>query len=171
MESSAEVLTIGSPDSLPIVGTSTDNFKRLSVLINKKYMTTRFTRIVQFLILAGLIFVTALLIMLNGAYKVSASAPSGLQGTVATSSVSGVGTTVVTLIATTTGSCSARIISTKTSAIMLTFSDYAGQAPTGTFGHVQPASTTVAYDSGLYGCGLVKAFGFAADTVTITEVR
>jgi hypothetical protein len=55
---------------------------------------------------------------------------------------------------------------------MLTFNDYAGQTPTGAFGHLQAASTTVVYDSGLYGCGAVKIYGFDANSViTVTETR
>jgi hypothetical protein len=98
------------------------------------------------------------------------SAPSGLQGTLATSSIMSVATTATQLFATST--CSARIISTAGKAIMLTFSDYANQSPLSTFGHIQPASTTVAYDSGLYGCGLVKAYSFDnATQVTVSDVR
>lgn len=100
---------------------------------------------------------------------VLASAPSGLPATVATTSPAAVSTTVIPLFA--TSSCSSRIITTYVSPVMLTFSDYAGQVPTGTFGHLQAASTTVAYDSGLYGCGLVKAYSFAAQTITTTETR
>ena len=102
--------------------------------------------------------------------KLSASAPSGLPGTVATSSQAAVSTTAISLFATSTA-CSSRIITTYASPVMLTFSDYAGQTPTGVFGHLQPASTTVAYDSGIYGCGLVKGYSFTSQTITVTEVR
>lgn len=54
---------------------------------------------------------------------------------------------------------------------MLTFSDYAGQTPTGLYGHLQAASTTVAYDSGLYGCGLMKVYSFATQQITVSETR
>ena len=87
---------------------------------------------------------------------------------VATTSIASVGTTASTLFATST--CAARVISTVEKPIMLTFSDYAGQTPTGTFGHLQSASTTVNYDAGLYGCGRVRVFGFdASSTITVTE--
>lgn len=98
-----------------------------------------------------------------------ASAPSGLPATVATTSVSLLTTTVNTLFSTST--CAARIITTSSQGIMLTFSDYSGQSPTALFGHYQAASTTVAYDSGQFGCGLVKAYSFANATATLTETR
>ena len=103
------------------------------------------------------------------AREAAASSPPGLPATVATSSQAAVSTTAIPLIATST--CSARIITTFASPVMLTFSDYANQTPTGVFGHLQAASTTVAYDSGQYGCGLVKGYSFASQTITVTDVR
>ena len=102
--------------------------------------------------------------------RVDASAFPGGQATVASSSIyAATAATASSLIA--TSSCSARIITTGASAVMLTFSDYSGQAPTGSFGHWQAASTTVAYDSGQYGCGLVKGFSYTAQLMTLTDVR
>lgn len=124
-------------------------------------------------ILFGMI-VTAFLFagIIIQASKASAAAPSGLPATVATSSPAGitVGTTAITVFATST--CSARIISTVNKPIMITFTDIAGQTPSATFGHVQSASTTVAYDSGIYGCGALKVYGFDSNTViTVSESR
>lgn len=99
---------------------------------------------------------------------VKGSAPSGLTARIATTSNPTVTSTAGTLIATTTN-CAARVISTTGSAVMLTFSDYIGQTPTASFGYVQPASTTVAYDAGIYGCGLVKVYSFATQVVTVSE--
>lgn len=101
--------------------------------------------------------------------RVDASAPSGLPATVATTSIAAVSPTASTIFATST--CSARVVSTQGSAIMLTFSDYANHTPTATFGHLQLASTTVAYDSGQYGCGRVKAYSFAAQTLTVSDTN
>lgn len=99
-----------------------------------------------------------------------ASAPSGLPATVATTSQTTVGTTALMIFATST--CATRIVSTVAKPIMLTFSDYKGQTPTGTFGIYQAASTTVAYDSGQYGCNMVKAYGFdTTTTITVIETR
>ena len=96
------------------------------------------------------------------------SAPSGLPATVATTSQITVGTTAITVFATST--CAARIVSTTNKPIMLTFTD--AQTPTFALGVAQVASTTVAYDSGQYGCGEVKIYGFdAASKITVYETR
>ncbi len=121
----------------------------------------------------GLAVVTILiaLSLFSGVNLASASAPSGLPATVATSSAQIVSSTVATIVATSTN-CSARIITTTNKPIMLTFSDYSGQSPSATFGHLQSASTTVAYDSGIYGCGRVKAYGFdTSSNITTTETK
>lgn len=92
-----------------------------------------------------------------------ASAPSGLQATVASSTAEVVlAASAVNIAATST--CAARIISTTQQGIMLTMSDFSGQTPTQTFGLWQAASTTVSYDSGQYGCGLIKAIANGANT-------
>ena len=107
-----------------------------------------------------------------GSYKKSSlgSAPNGVQATIASSTnVSFVAATAKVAIA--TSSCTARIISTTNSAIMITFSDYNNTAPTGILGVWQAASTTVGYDSGIYGCGLVKIFSYTTAPVTITDVQ
>lgn len=101
--------------------------------------------------------------------RVGASAPAGIAATVATTSNPTIGTIAATLFA--TSSCSSRIITTYASPITLTFSDYIGQTPTGTFGHLQAASTTVVYDATVYGCGLYKAFGFSSTAITVSETR
>jgi hypothetical protein len=115
--------------------------------------------------------VVVVLIVLLGRPPVLGGAPSGLSSRVATTSAITVGTTAQTVFATSTN-CASRIITTAAQPIMLTLNDYAGHTPTGSFGHLQAASTTVVYDSGLYGCGAVKIYGFTANTViTVTETR
>lgn len=101
--------------------------------------------------------------------KVLGSAPPGAPAQVATTSRAAVTNSASLLFA--TSSCASRIISTGASAVMLGFSDAQGFAPTGELGLVQLASTTVAYDSGLYGCDAVRIFSYAAQTVTVTESR
>ena len=128
----------------------------------------------------NLILGTVILIIIVGVFsyqpkQVLSSAPSGLPANVSTSSVALVGPTTdrkfLNIIATSTN-CSARIITTFDRPINLLFSDYAGQNPTVTYGHFQATSTTVEYDGGIYGCGLVRAFGItASSTITITETR
>lgn len=71
-----------------------------------------------------------------------------------------------------TSSCSARIISTSASPIMITFGDVAGNGgPTGSFGHIQAASTTVIYDSGQVGCGALRIYSFTSQVITVSEAR
>lgn len=99
-----------------------------------------------------------------------AGAASGfLPATIATTSPAVLTTTPSLVFA--TSSCVARIITTVASPIMLTFSDVQGVVPSAILGHLQPASTTVAYDSGLYGCGAVRAYSFTTATVTVSESR
>lgn len=128
-------------------------------------MDISFNRIIQLSIIVGMIVLTAMLLT----EKTFGSAPSGLPAILATSTSITVGTTASNAIA--TSSCAARIITSRAQPLMLTFGDYSNQTPTGTFGHLQAASTTVVYDSGQFGCGLVKVYAFAADTITVTETR
>lgn len=106
----------------------------------------------------------------TGVQRTFAAAPSGLIATIASSSIAIVtaGSTN-TLIGTTT--CTSRIITTGGSPVKLTFSDYAGQVPTVTFGDFQNSSTTVAYDAEIYGCGRIRAYSFQAQNLTVTSVR
>jgi hypothetical protein len=102
---------------------------------------------------------------------------------VASSSVSAVvGTTSVVVLFNTNNKCSARIISTVGAPIMLSFSTSTADAlrnqPNATYGIEQLASTTVAYDSALYGCGVVTAFGYplgasggGSSTITLLETK
>lgn len=62
--------------------------------------------------------------------------------------------------------CADRVISTANGIVMLSFD---GSAPTGSVGHSQLASTTIAYDSDRFGCSDVIAFGYASTTITVTE--
>lgn len=70
--------------------------------------------------------------------------------------------------------CTSRVISTVGSAIMLSFntsSSTATSTVSGTQGVVQAASTTVAYDSEIYGCGVVAGLGFASTTISIIQFK
>ena len=108
----------------------------------------------------------------------SASAPPGAPAGYATSSTAIVGTTTnVALFQ--TSSCVSRVISTRRQAIHLAFDVTASTTPSETSGIYQAASTTVVYDSGLFGCGLWTARGLivpndvttASTTITIMDVR
>lgn len=111
-------------------------------------------------------------VLMQSAKEAHAAAPSGLMSSVATSSNPTVTTTPSLVFATTTGSgCAARIITTGASPIMITFSDNQGKVPSGTYGHLQAASTTSAYDGGLYGCQAVRIYSFVSGTISVTETR
>lgn len=123
----------------------------------------------QVALLTLVIAVATFALVLGSFAPANASAPTGLKTTIGTTSVAAVTSTASMLFASST--CDARIISTQGSAVMLTFSDYNGARPTASFGHVQAASTTVAYDSGLYGCGAVYAYSFSNQNLTVSEAR
>lgn len=103
------------------------------------------------------------------ASRADASAPSGLSATASTSPYVLPSRTATTLIGTTT--CAARVVSTTDKQVMLTFTDALNESPTGTYGHMQLASTTVVYDGGQYGCGKVKVWADAATNITFTDSR
>lgn len=137
-------------------------------------------QIINFAGITLAILLTALAIVwLQEAQTANASAPSGLPVLVATSSTRVIGPTVSLngfLFGTTTNEaafqCSSRIISTRgESAIMLSLASLSSTTLSGSIGTMQSASTTVAYDSGLYGCGYVTAFAYATTTVTLVETR
>lgn len=117
------------------------------------------------LIVAGFVFSLAF-----NSSPVIGSAPSGLKATMATSSTIqvGPGNNITLFIA--KANCSSRVISTVSKALMLSFDDMASSSLSALNGHQQAASTTIAYDSGIYGCGLVNARSFdASTTITISE--
>jgi len=98
------------------------------------------------------------------------SAPSGLPASVATSTTVTATAGVAKLLFATSTNCAARSIGAQV-AINITFSDINGQRPTNADGHPQAASTTVAYDGGLYGCGAVYVFPLVTGVITGTESR
>lgn len=74
--------------------------------------------------------------------------------------------------------CKSRIVTTDgTSAIRISFKDIPGAGNVGsttvgaTVGHLQLASTTVVYDSGIYGCGTWNAWAWASTSLTLTETQ
>ncbi len=124
-------------------------------------------------ILATLLLMADVLIMKTP--KADASAPSGLPATeaVATTTVLGPQSTTTILAA---SACSARVVGTTNQGIMLLFADPSeGDLSSTTIasqkGFWQAASTTVAYDSGVYGCGRFIGRADASTTVTVMETR
>lgn len=75
--------------------------------------------------------------------------------------------------------CTSRVISTGANPILISFTAavVTGTAtstlnPGPNIGFLQAASTTVSYDSNLYGCPAVSAYGYAASTtISIAEFR
>lgn len=128
------------------------------------------TKLSPVLVVVGLLLVAYLI----GASiaPAHASAPDGIAATIATSSNPILGAGTVSLIAA-SSSCGGggRVVTTESSAIMLTFGDGPGLQPTGTYGHLQNASTTVSYSANIYGCGAFRAYSFAASPITISESR
>lgn len=92
-----------------------------------------------------------------------------LPATVATTSEPTVGTTASLVFATST--CGARVITTYASPIMLTFSDNQGSVPSGSFGFLQAASTTITYGNGSFGCGAYRVYSYIAGPITVMESR
>ncbi len=128
-----------------------------------------------------LISVTVAILISFGVYiarkQSFGSAPAGMKTIVASSTVKAiVGPQAPTAIFSATVDCTSRVITTYANPIMLTFATSTDLdqtvKPTAIFGHYQAASTTVAYDSGLYGCDLWQAYGYTAtDTISISEFK
>lgn len=98
------------------------------------------------------------------------NAGTGITAAVATTSIIAVGPQNVRTLAAATPSCSSRVVTTVAQPVMLSFNPLI--APNGLQGHLQAASTTVAYDSGIYGCDLLSAYGYNASTsITVSEFR
>lgn len=126
---------------------------------------------------AGFLATLALVLFISQhARKAVGSAPSGLPATVA-SSTSMTVENILTLprvgsvIAATSTACSSRIVTTKAQPIVLVFSQNQNRAPSNLIGHLQVASTTIAYDGGIYGCGQIRAVAYdATSTISVTEL-
>ena len=125
------------------------------------------TSLVLAVLLLVSVFVTYRTPVANGAQY------PGLAARIATTSNPTVTNSSTLVFATTTSvQCSSRTITTYASPIMITFADVAGNGgPTGTFGHLQPASTTVTYDSGLVGCGALRIYSFTSQAITVSEAQ
>lgn len=129
------------------------------------------TNALKFTCLLGVIFLTALLIITLRPSFSFGSAPSGLNSSVSSSTRVTLSDATATFLFATSSQCASRAISTRGGAVVLTFSDRFGNVPGPVLGHVQAASTTVVYDSGLYGCDALRIYSFGAQVVDITETR
>lgn len=122
---------------------------------------------IAFVAIVGIAVALAFYVMGLKEKMAFSSAPSGIPATVTAMNSYTVTTSALQIAATST--CSARIVSTTASPIMLGFTAKAGTTTTATVGLLQAASTTVAYDSGIYGCNQLSAYSFASGLVTVVE--
>src|SRR3990167_3817136 len=107
------------------------------------------------IILSGLLLILVGLFLLNRNPEKAEAVAGQLSAAVATSSTVTVSTAAVTAFATST--CASRIVTTNAQPIRFEFSDRDGFVLSTAIGHTQLASTTVAYDASVYGCGHWKA--------------
>lgn len=107
----------------------------------------------------------------------SAANPAGYPAQVATTSLLAVGpSNNMYAFGTTTREsayqCSARVISTDYNPIRISFASVSSTTLSTSVGIYQPASTTVAYDAAIYGCGYVTVRGLTASTtIQLVETR
>ena len=104
-------------------------------------------------------------------------APQGLYSTLAVATTTAVGPQEKKTVFSANTSCTTRVLSTAGQAIMVLYGDttngdLSSTTITSMAGHWQGASTTVAYDAGIYGCGRMIVLGVVASTtITATEFR
>ena len=112
--------------------------------------------------------------------KTFSAAPSGLSASLATTTTFTVGPQQNLRLFTANTNCAARVIRTQGVPIVLTFFDpttsvgsdvVSSSTLKAIVGFIQAASTTVAYDSGLYGCGEVWGFAEASTSLTKMETQ
>ena len=130
-------------------------------------------------IIIGLGAILALLALLVTQYEDSGPAlggsTPGTPSTLATSSIKAIGPQVNIELFSSNNSCTSRVISAQTQPVMLAFGDDTGTGGISstslsqTIGHIQAGSSTVSYDSSIYGCG--RWFGFAGVSTTISTLE
>lgn len=130
------------------------------------------------IIVAGVLFVLSFvlaLVLLQPTHKVNSAAFTGQAAYLQVATTTTAWANTNKQIATSTANCNARVITTSgESGIRLIFGDttnrgLASTTLSSTFGHLQLASTTVVYDSGLYGCGNVYVRSWADVGLTMTQ--
>lgn len=122
------------------------------------------------------VIVASLAIAFIGLKIADASAPSGLASSQQYATTTQVGPQYDQTVAAANPNCAARIIGTQAQPIMLIFADPTnGDISSSTIsqsvGFIQAASTTVSYDSGIYGCGRVIGYAAASTTITVAETK
>jgi len=121
-------------------------------------------------IIAVIIAGFVVFVSLKDTPRSDASAPAGYATGFSTSSIATLVQDIpLTLFATSTD-CTSRVITTIGFPITIKFGDHARWTLTSNTGHRQLASTTVEYDSGIYGCGLWTATGLIGTATTGVNV-
>lgn len=108
-----------------------------------------------------------------------ATAPAGLNAQVSTSTQITVGPQANTVVPfgalppkESQWQCAARVISTGQQAILISFASMSSTTLTTSNGFWQAASTTVAYDGGLYGCDYMTIRGLtASSSINVMETH
>lgn len=104
--------------------------------------------------------------------KAQGEAFTGSAAFLKSQATTSVGTTAETIFAS-NSNCKSRIITTRGANINIVFGDKDTTLSTSTVsasaGHTQNSSTTVAYDSGIYGCGEWAVYSLATQVLTISE--
>ena len=126
------------------------------------------------LVVLALAALVGLMLLSGDRYAAQANEPEVSARVASTSAIQVGPQEVKTLFADTATSsirslCASRVVSTGGSAVMLSF--HSSITPGASVGHVQGASSTVAYPADTYGCGPVTAYGFSSTTVTKSEFR
>lgn len=120
------------------------------------------------LVSVGLMFV------LYYSQPVQAEATSGLPAVQMTATTTVVGPQETKTLFSSKSVCTSRVVRTQGVDIFIAFADptngdIASTTLSAVAGFTQAASTTVAYDSGLYGCGRMTAEAVASTTITTAE--
>ncbi len=119
--------------------------------------------------------ITLVFVLMGKTSSVYGSAPSGLPASQRVATTTSVGPQQNITLFNANPNCSSRVISTAGRGIVLLFADPTNGDVSSTtlssiIGFSQAASTTQAYDSGIYGCGRMVAFGLVSTTtITIAE--
>ena len=102
----------------------------------------------------------------NSIPKAKGEAPPGMRATDAsTSQITIPGNTALLVFASST--CISRIITSAPAQLWISLTDLE-EPPVPGRGHLQNASTTAAYDAGIYGCGLWRIYNSGASTSVFT---
>lgn len=121
---------------------------------------------------ALIVFGIVAILMTLQSQQAMGSAFTGSVATLSSATTTTVGPDTNVTIFNSTKSCTSRIVTTNYAAIRFTTGDVAGFGSTTLAngnGLTQAASTTVAYDGGIYGCGRWTAEAIASTSITVVE--